>query len=499
MVGRVIERHLPDEQGTSRLGEDIAAALKAGDIVALQGDLGAGKTTLARAIIRSLAGDPALEVPSPTFTLVQAYDTRIPVYHFDLYRLGSPEELEELGLDEAAVSGVVLIEWPERAGNRISGAVTVALREESEGRQAEISGPDETIRRLEQSFAIRDFLKASGRPDAHRAFLLGDASIRAYETIIDGSEKLILMNAPERRDEPIVRDGLPYSHIARLAQSVSAFVGVDRALREAGLSAPEIFAKDLDHGLLLIEHLGSGSFLGQEGAPVAERYCAAAELLAVIHERSWQREMPVTDGITHHLPPYDRQALGIETELMLDWYVPFAIGRPASKAERREFLACWSSLFDRLEHAEQSIVLRDFHSPNIIWRDDRKGLDRLGIIDFQDAVFGPAAYDVAALALDARVTISPDLECAIVDAYCTARGVGFDRTGFEESYAATAAQRNSKLLGTFVRLDRRDGKPAYLKHLPRIRNYLRRALRHPSLAELGEFYRRAGFLSEGEE
>src|SRR5690606_5088562 len=158
-----------------------------------------------------------------------------------------------------------------------------------------------------------------------------------------------------------------------------------------------------------------------------------------------------------------------------------------------------SSLFDRLEHAEQSIILRDFHSPNIIWRDDRKGLDRLGIIDFQDAVFGPAAYDVAALALDARVTISADLECAIVDAYCTARGAGFDRTGFEESYAATAAQRNSKLLGTFVRLDRRDGKPAYLKHLPRIRNYLRRALRHPSLAELDEFYRRAGFLSEGEE
>ncbi|TWG88952.1 hypothetical protein L598_000900000310 [Mesorhizobium sp. J18] len=499
MAGCVLERHLPDEQATNRLGEDIAVVLKAGDVVALRGDLGAGKTTLARAIIRSLADDPALEVPSPTFTLVQAYETRIQVHHFDLYRLGSPEELEELGLDEAAASGVGLIEWPERAEGRITGAINVALREQGDGRVAEVSGPDAPMKRLAQSFAIREFLGSAGRPDARRAFLLGDASIRAYETITDGGEKLILMNAPERRDEPVVRDGLPYSHIARLAQSVSAFVAVDLALREAGLAAPEILAQDLARGLLLIEHLGSGSFLGQDGIPVVERYCAAAELLAFIHQKPWNREMPVTGGITHHLPPYDRQAFGIETELMLDWYVPFAVGRPASAAERGEFLACWSTLFDRLEKAEQSIVLRDFHSPNIIWRDDRKGFDRLGIIDFQDAVFGPAAYDVASLALDARVTIPPDLERVILDTYCAARGAGFNREAFEETYAIATAQRNSKLLGTFVRLDRRDGKPAYLKHLPRIRNYLRRSLHHPALTGLGAFYQRAGFLPEGEE
>src|SRR5215207_6038059 len=110
---RVLERHLPDERATVRLGEDIAMALRAGDALALSGDLGAGKTTLARGLIRAMAGEEKLDVPSPTFTLVQSYETRVPLHHFDLYRLTSPSELDELGLDEMLASGAALIEWPE--------------------------------------------------------------------------------------------------------------------------------------------------------------------------------------------------------------------------------------------------------------------------------------------------------------------------------------------------------------------------------------------------
>ena len=123
MTARVLERFLPDEDATTLFGEDIAVALRPGDILALKGDLGAGKTTLARSIVRALAGDAELDVPSPTFTLVQSYDARIPVHHFDLYRLGEPDELEELGLFEATEEGVALVEWPERAGDRLAGAI----------------------------------------------------------------------------------------------------------------------------------------------------------------------------------------------------------------------------------------------------------------------------------------------------------------------------------------------------------------------------------------
>ncbi len=132
-------------------------------------------------------------------------------------------------------------------------------------------------------------------------------------------------------------------------------------------------------------------------------------------------------------------------------------------------------------------MLRDFHSPNLIWRDDREGHDRLGILDFQDALIGPSAYDVASLAIGrARDRSAGDRTGGRSTPMCAhaAKAGSFERGRFEEAYAIMAAQRNSKILGIFVRLDRRDGKPDYLKHLPRIRDYLRRALAHPALAEL---------------
>ena len=126
---------------TEALGGRIAAGLDAGDAVALEGDLGAGKTTLARAILRALG--VAEEVPSPTFTLVQVYETpRLAVRHYDLYRIERPEEMDELGLDEALAEGAALIEWPERAGDRLPGdALRVALSLAGDGRTASLSGP----------------------------------------------------------------------------------------------------------------------------------------------------------------------------------------------------------------------------------------------------------------------------------------------------------------------------------------------------------------------
>jgi tRNA threonylcarbamoyl adenosine modification protein YjeE len=132
---------LPDLDATRALGARIAAALQPGDAVALAGDLGAGKTTLARAILASLGVTEA--VPSPTFTLVQSYDTpRLNVSHYDLYRLKSEREMEELGLEDALEFGAALIEWPERAGSHLPRErLTVQLRAEAEGRRADLSGP----------------------------------------------------------------------------------------------------------------------------------------------------------------------------------------------------------------------------------------------------------------------------------------------------------------------------------------------------------------------
>jgi tRNA threonylcarbamoyl adenosine modification protein YjeE len=131
---------LPDLDATTRLGSGIAAGLKPGDAVALWGDLGAGKTTLARAILRALGVRD--EVPSPTFTLVQNYETRPRVAHFDLYRLKSAREMEELGFDDALAEGAVLVEWPERAPEALPPeALHVRLKQENGARSARLTGP----------------------------------------------------------------------------------------------------------------------------------------------------------------------------------------------------------------------------------------------------------------------------------------------------------------------------------------------------------------------
>jgi tRNA threonylcarbamoyl adenosine modification protein YjeE len=494
-----LERFLADEAATSRLGEDLAMALRPGDVVALSGDLGTGKTTLARGLVRALAGDPSLDVPSPTFTLVQSYQARVPVHHFDLYRLSAVSELDELGLDEALADGAVLIEWPERAGARLPpGAIRLELCHRSQGRLARIDGSGSAFDRLARSLAMRDFLSAYGWGDAGRRHFAGDASARSYEMVSrPGAQPRLLMNSPRLAPGQPVRGDRSYADIAHTARSAAAFVAVDRALAAGGVTVPAIYAQDLDQGFLLIEHLGDESVLGPAGTPQAYRYEAAANLLAAVHARSWPRRMVAAPGVHHDVPPFDRDAMLIEAELLIDWYFPFVSGKTAGAALRQEFRNEWHAALDRLAGGEESLVLRDFHSPNIIWRPGRRGHDRLGILDFQDALIGPPAYDVASLAMDARATIPPEIEEATVEAYVAARETAgpFDRTSFQEAYAVMAAQRNSKILGIFVRLDRRDGKPDYLGHLPRIRNYLDRAFEHPALAGLAGLYRRSGLLA----
>jgi tRNA threonylcarbamoyl adenosine modification protein YjeE len=502
MAGQPLTVVLPDEAATRRLGEDLALAVRVGDVVALTGDLGAGKSTLARAFVRALADDPDLDVPSPTYTLVQTYEARIPVAHADLYRLGDASEIVELGLDEASARGVAIVEWAERALSGLSGDVVRVTLDDAPGdaRRATIEGTGAAMARVRRSLDLRAFLDGLGLRDARRTLLAGDASARRYEIVgVDGQRPRISMDSPPLVLGPPVKDGRAYAEIARSARTVDAFVAVARALRAAGFAAPDIRGMDLSQGFLLLEHLGSEGFLDPSGHPLAARYAEAGRLLARLHQREWPAEIPVDADRIHRIPPFDLDAMAIEVGLLLDWYVPWKTGRPAGPALRTAFEDAWNEAMDVLLASEQSLVLRDFHSPNIVWRGDLPWPDRLGLLDFQDALIGPAAYDVASLAMDARVTVPPAIEHATVAAYMSARSdAGFDAEGFRAAYAIAAAQRNTKILGIFVRLKERDGKPGYIRHLPRIRDYLRRAFAHPVLARLAALYDDAGLLAEEE-
>ncbi|MGF9695072.1 tRNA (adenosine(37)-N6)-threonylcarbamoyltransferase complex ATPase subunit type 1 TsaE [Rhizobium sp. 0TCS1.26] len=489
---------LADEAATIQLGEDLALALKPGDCLALSGDLGAGKSTLARAFLRAMADDPDLEVPSPTFTLVQSYELRIPVAHFDLYRLGDASELEELGFDEALADGICLVEWPELADAALPGnRIRLQLVHDGEGRRAEIAGPEADLERIGRSLTIRRFLTENGHGADRRRYLTGDASLRAYETLMrsDGTQ-FVLMDWPRHPEGPPVLDGKPYPKVAHLAEEVLPFVAIARYLQDCGLRAPGVLAADYENGLLVLEHLGEAGVLDERGQPIAERYQAAVECLAHLHGAPVVREIPVTAEHLHTVPDFDPVAMKIETRLILDWYLPWKRGgRSATDLERQRYSEIWDGLIDRLRSSERHLLLRDYHSPNLIWRQADQDLSRVGLIDFQDAMIGPTAYDVASLVQDARVTIPPALGEDLLNRYLTlrhAQQTGFDEDAFRTAFAIMSAQRNCKLAGLWVRLKQRDGKPGYLKHMPRTMTYLATALAHPALAPLREWMAEAG-------
>jgi aminoglycoside/choline kinase family phosphotransferase len=299
------------------------------------------------------------------------------------------------------------------------------------------------------------------------------------------------MNSPKRPDGPPVRDNKPYSAIARLAEDVTPFIAMALSLRARGLSAPAVFAADRPAGLVMLEDLGDSPVVGGEPpAPIESRFITAVDLLAALHREKLPQTLPVEVGVEYQLPHYDAAALLIEAELLLDWYLP-KLGAQVSDRERETYLALWQEALAPALEAPVTWVLRDFHSPNLLWLPERLGVARLGLLDFQDAVLGHAAYDLASLLQDARVDVPETMEIALLSHYTRARlkEPGFNAPEFARAYATLAAQRASKILGIFARLDVRDGKPQYLRHLPRAWAYLQRALRHPALTELAAWYR----------
>lgn len=488
---------LPNEEAMRRLMLDIATALEPGDLITLSGDLGAGKTTFARALIRHLAGDEGIEVPSPTFTLIQTYELpRFPVVHADLYRLSGSAELAELGFDDLPENAVVLLEWPDRAAgflpvDRLDIAFTLAQQLGEGYRNARITGYGSFAARAERIATIRTFLDESGFGDAERRRLQGDASTRSYERLVLDNMGYVLMNSPRRPDGPPLRNGRPYSAIAHLAEDVRAFMALSGGLRDLGFSAPAIYYADSEKGLLIIEDLGDEPIVeGDPPGPIEERYETAVEALVALHIRQLPDVLPISPHVEYRIPRYDIGAFLIEAELLIDWYLP-RLNATISPPTRAAFVALWRDALQPAIEAPTTWVLRDFHSPNLLWLPEREDMARLGILDFQDAVLGPAAYDLASLLQDARVDISEAMEIAMLGRYARSRreaAENFDTALFVKIYATVAAQRATKILGIFARLDLRDGKPQYLRHMPRLWGYLQRSLAHPALAPLRAWY-----------
>jgi len=367
--------------------------------------------------------------------------------------------------------------------------VALAIEANSELRTITVSATPALWDRISRLEALGTFIAEHASADARLSYLQGDASARRYGVLRTGDMRHVLMDSPQRPDGPVVEDGKPYSAIAHLAESVLPFAAVGTALRDAGVRVPEILETDLAQGFLLIEHLGDRVF-GEEianGEEIEPLYRSACDVLSHLRGQRVPERIALADGSTHHVPRFDWPTFRIEAALFTDWYFPAVSGTRAAEEVTSAFESAWCELHACIDGGDHWI-LRDFHSPNLIQRPEAEGLDRVGVIDFQDALRGHPAYDLVSLLQDARLSVPEEVEVSLLDRYCAMTGADFDELEFRRAYAILGAQRNTKILGIFARLAQRDGKPQYLSHVPRIWGYLERNLRHDALDDVRCWY-----------
>ena len=490
-----ITRRFASPQSLEAFAAELSLFARPGMALLLKGDLGAGKSTFARAFIKALAQGVDFDVPSPTFTLVQTYDeTRVLVAHADLYRISSTQELEELGLEDLLSTHVLAVEWPEKILDwPLADRLLVELSGAGQFRDATLTASGAWEQALARNDSIGAFLETTRWKTARRRFLEGDASFRRYETLDLGSEAAILMDMPARPDGPPVKNGKPYSAIAHLAEDIRAVIAVNSVLVERGYSAPRAEAFDLAHGFAVMEDLCRNVYgrMMLSGHDMREPMAEAVAVLADMAAQTWPSEVPLSTG-SYHVPAYDIEAQLIEVDLLPSWFWPYITGSDITDEARAEFEGLWSELLALTQPETRVWALRDYHSPNLLWLPEREGRKRVGIIDTQDCLMGHPAYDLASMLQDARVDIGFAVADDLHAQYCDLRtkAGGFDRAAFDLAYAILGAQRATKILGIFARLSKRDGKHGYLRHIPRVSRYLERDLAHPRLGQLKAWFDR---------
>lgn len=303
-----------------------------------------------------------------------------------------------------------------------------------------------------------EFLAASGWAGAEILPLAGDASFRRYFRVVTGKRSAVLMDAPPPHEDP------------------RPFIAVAEWLASVGLSAPRILARDLERGMLLLGDFGDWRLrecVDADPGCEEELYALATDLLVHLHQH------PPMPG----LKPHSLDQWLDELRLFTEWYCP-AVG---VEADSDAYEAAWREVLRPV--ADDGLgpvtVLRDYHAENVMLVDGLEGVQRFGLLDFQDAVAGHPAYDLASVLEDARRDVPAAIERAMIDRYVAATGHGEE---FERAYWALAAQRNTRILGVFTRLWKRDGKPHYRGYQPRMWGLLERDLENPQLKPVADWF-----------
>jgi N-acetylmuramate 1-kinase len=348
---------------------------------------------------------------------------------------------------------------------------------------------------LTRSEALSRLLAETGFAQAERAPLAGDASTRRYERLALPNRRAILMDAPPSSESapcppaatPGERRDMGWNATARLAASrVEAFVAVAAHLQSLGLAAPQVYGVDLSAGYAVLEDLGEGLFAQviPEGADEVALYEEAARVLAHVHAAPMPTRITGPGGADWPLLDYDALALEVNADLFVEW-LPRAADVRIDDAARARWEQVRDGLIVKAMGFPRAFTIRDYHAENLLWLPEREGLQRVGLLDFQDAVRGWRAWDFAMLLHDARRDVSPAAAEAAIHAYLNA--TGDNEAEFRRELAVLGAINAMRILGIFSRLAGRDGKQRYLSFMPREWGHLARALEHPALEEARGF------------
>lgn len=320
--------------------------------------------------------------------------------------------------------------------------------------------------RPDRSKEMDAFLGRVGWKGAKRSLLAGDASFRRYERVNGEQGIAVLMDAPP-----------PW-------ENVTPFVDVTARLSLCDVSVPKIMAKDEAEGFLLLEDLGDTIFtrlLKAEPKRESELYIAAVEALVVIARASKKN----TGTFAKELKPYDMEVYLREAALFAEWLLPQIVGIEKAKPLREEYLQLWRGVLAKAPLKQSTLVHRDYHADNLLWLKGRAGHRAVGMLDYQDALWGDPAYDLVSLLEDARRDVK---NSTVADCFAQFVSDTDEKNAeFVVRYAVLGAQRNAKIIGIFTRLCVRDGKAQYLEYLPRVWSHFLHDLSHAPLKPIRDF------------